>query len=546
MLPGQALSSATTGPEEPSSSAGPSLQGYAPDRMGGSQASLGFMTLAFGSRKYVEMAVDFALSLRQWQPQPVAIAVDSPTAAYLRDHYPAVFDAVIPIPEDWPPGWARKFSVAELTPFDRTVFVDADTLVIGDLEILIADAERSEFAMMGEYLRAPADMLHNGVPIRRLMSQFDLQRYFHNSSCAFTFEREAGRKLLSECLRIWLEELSPTRLAPFTGYGDELSFGLVAARGGMATLSEPYPVYWPDELPDLRPDNGWKPLCNLSTFPSAETLTWLLAEAVARRRRAGQGSLSMRHWLRKPVDGAAARPWLPSLLRDWEVRLGASWRGRQPIEGRAAAESRKGVGREPALGEEPANLLHHRMRRLWPIATPHAALDIRDLRDDGGGKEMPPLSLACHCWPDVPAGLQLTVAWSGTEEGPGLDVSLGGPFDAPGKAIVCLRLRGRAAAALDPAQPVRTNLRVDLLSSGSLQGAVVAIGAGGEYLVSRQLEEPDRQWDCRLALPARLWPAARDEFFLELRIALAGLSRTEPVNRLVLSRIFLGQATGTA
>lgn len=521
-------------------------RGQALKQTGGSQAGLGFMTLAFGSPKYVEMAVDFALSLRDWHSQPVAIAVDSPTAAYLADRYPAVFDAVIPIPDDWPPGWARKFSVAELTPFDRTVFVDSDTLVIDDLETVIADAERTEFAMMGEYVMAPAEMLHNGVPIRRLMSQFNLQRYFHNSSSAFTFKREAGRRLLSECLRTWLDELSPSRLDPFTGYGDELAFGLVAARGGMATLSEPYPVYWPDELRDLRPDKRWKPLCNLSSFPSTETLKWLLAEAVARRRRAGLRSLSMRHWLRKPVGGDAARTWLTSLLRNWEVRLSASWRGRRPLEGRTLEEDRPAVGHDPEAPEEPANLLQQRIRRLWPIGTPHAALHIRDLRDRGGATEAPSLSLACRCWPNVPARLQLTVASTRTVDGPGLNVSLGGPFVDPGDAIVCLRFRGRAVAALDPTRPVRADLRVDLLSSGSLQGAVVAIGAGDEYLASQRLGQPDPQWDCRVVLPARPWPAARDELFLELRIPLAALSRTEPVNRLVLSRFWLGQATGSA
>lgn len=499
------------------------------------------MTLAFGSRKYVEMAVDFALSLRDWQPQPVAIAVDPPTAAYLADRYPAVFDAVIPIPEDWPPGWARKFSVAELTPFKRTVFVDSDTLVIDGLETVIADAERTGFAMMGEYLKAPGEMLHNGVPIGRLMSQFDLQRYFHNSSCAFTFERESGRKLLAECLRIWLDELSPPRLAPFTGYGDELAFGLAAARGGMATLSEPYPVYWPDELPDLRPDNGWKPLCNLSSLPSSETLKWLLAGAVARRRLAGLRSLSMRHWLHKPGRIDAVRPWLPSLLRSWEVRLGTSWRSWRPVEQRAVAEARPTVVHDPALGEEPPNLLHQRLRRLWPVGTPHATLDIHDLRDGDCGMEAPSLSLACHCWPSLPAGLQLAIASTRTEDGYGLDVSLGGPFANPGETIVCLRFRGRSVAALDPARPVLADLRVDLLSCGSLRGSVVAIGAGNDYLASQRLEEPDRRWDCRLTLTTRPWPAARDELFLELRIPLAGLSQTEPVNRLVLSRLGLGQ-----
>lgn len=283
-------------------------------------ADTGFITVAKGAAGYVEMAIDLALSLRQWHRQPIAIVVDAAAEAHLARYPAGLFDAVLRLPQRYAPGWACKFSLGELSPFARSIFIDADTLVLRDLADVLAQAATADFLMMGKFRTAETTEIHHGFPIRGLIRDFGLDRYFDNHSGAFAFERAHGRGFLAECLDVYTRELWVPARRLRGMVGDELAFGVVAGRRGMASLREPYPVYWSNELRELTSDHRWKPLCHFHAPPNPAAMVWLMAEVSQRRRQAGLPDVSVPHWTRKAAIGQRR-----ALVERWADKAHELW-----------------------------------------------------------------------------------------------------------------------------------------------------------------------------------------------------------------------------
>lgn len=287
---------------------------------------IGFITVARGDVGYVEMAVDLALSLREHHREPIAVLVDAAAEAHVRAHFPRVFDAVLRLPPGHDHGWACKFALAEATPFEHTVFVDADTLVLRDLDDVLAQARDADMLMMGKFRTAETTEVHHGFSIRGLISDFELERYFDNHSGAFVFRRAPGRRFLAECREVYDRDLYRPSRRMRGLVGDELAFGIVAGRRGVSIMREPYPVYWSNELAELRSDRRWKPLCHFHAAPGPEAMDWLMAEVSARRAAAGLPDTSVDYWRRKAGRGrfmAMTERWANRLYRGWRRLTGS-------------------------------------------------------------------------------------------------------------------------------------------------------------------------------------------------------------------------------
>ena len=264
----------------------------------------GYITVARGAIRYAEMAVDMALSLRDWSAEPIILAADAESLAHVRRNYPRVFDDIVLLPARYgAEGRTSKFGLGEVTPLDRTLFIDADTLVLSDPGDVLDQARNADFLMMGTYRTAETRATHHGFSVAGLIRDFGLERYFSNHSGAFAFERACGRGFLADCYEVYTEQLyrPSRRIRGFVG--DELAFGVVAGRRGVTIMREPFPVYWPNELRQLGPDNRPKPFCHFYASPPAETLDWLMAGVLERRLRHDVPGDSVAHWKRKAAIG---------------------------------------------------------------------------------------------------------------------------------------------------------------------------------------------------------------------------------------------------
>jgi hypothetical protein len=287
-----------------------------------SAAVRGYVTLAAGSTRYLEMAVDMALSLRSHTSHPAALIADEAIARTAEEHYASVFDHVSLLGEAFREGRARKYGVAEATPWDESIFIDADCFVLGSLEHLWESLRFHDMAFLGELLTAADDENHHGFSTRRLVHRFRLEHYLKTNSGLFCFRREPAVEIMRECLDCFVNEARPalrSSLLRGAWLGDEIAIGIVGGRRRLGTLPKPAEMYWPAEFASLDPESPTKPLLHMIWPLPAATFGKLGADAEARRQAAGVRTVGTDHWQKEQdsLEKMARRRRLLERLRIW-------------------------------------------------------------------------------------------------------------------------------------------------------------------------------------------------------------------------------------
>ncbi|MBL8628775.1 MAG: hypothetical protein JNM81_04045, partial [Rhodospirillaceae bacterium] len=88
----------------------------------------GYIAIALDDARYLDLAANMALSVRRLDTRPVSVVVNN--AVPVPPAYTKIFDQIIVAPDD-PSirGAMNKARLLELTPYDRTMYVDADCLL---------------------------------------------------------------------------------------------------------------------------------------------------------------------------------------------------------------------------------------------------------------------------------------------------------------------------------------------------------------------------------------------------------------------------------
>jgi hypothetical protein len=224
--------------------------------------------------------------------------VDDPLRAVLAERYPTVFDEVVLLPGRYMDGRALKYGCAEASPFETTIFVDSDCLVLDDLDFVLESLNGDPLAMVGELLTRTDDEVHHGFSTRELMSRFGLDRYLKSNSGLFCFRKSSALDVMEECFNCYVHEARPAlRRSIMLGrwVGDEIAFGIVGGRRRLSTLPEPSPMYWPREIERLDLGRPSKPLLHM-LWPLPDTALEQLIEATAERRSLTGVPGDTEHW----------------------------------------------------------------------------------------------------------------------------------------------------------------------------------------------------------------------------------------------------------
>lgn len=92
----------------------------------------GVLTIATGSERFIKMAINLAKSIDLNSPKwPKAVITDSDSPELAQ-----CFDYVIPIDRELPVGFTQKLKMYDYSPFEKTLWIDSDSLVINNLEPL--------------------------------------------------------------------------------------------------------------------------------------------------------------------------------------------------------------------------------------------------------------------------------------------------------------------------------------------------------------------------------------------------------------------------
>lgn len=328
-------------------------------------ASQGYLTMAVGRRSYLELAVDMALSLKEHTRLPVALATDERLASVVAGSFPAVFDHVGLLPGRFRVGRARKYGAAEASPFDETVFLDADCVVLGSLDATFDVLGSEPLAMLGEHLTQESGDKHHGFPIRTLLTEFRIETYLKTNSGIFAFRRADALPILEECLETYVGEVRPRlRWPAFRGgwLGDEIAFGIVGGRRKVGVLPPPGPMFWPNEFASIDLARPGRPLLHLIHKLPHGTFEALVDGVRARRARAGLPDDDPRH-LRREMGKLGKPNSIMKLARRLGLRL-------------ALTAAAVGAASVPAMGQEDTGAVLARADSLYFAGKPEESLEL--------------------------------------------------------------------------------------------------------------------------------------------------------------------------
>jgi len=108
----------------------------------------GIITIAHGEKRYIEMAKMLAVSLRLTNPGiKRAVISDVPQA-----EFNGLYDTYIPYNPDYGKGLSQKLYLDKYSPFDETLFIDSDCLVVNSLAHTLELCRKYPVAVFGDQI----------------------------------------------------------------------------------------------------------------------------------------------------------------------------------------------------------------------------------------------------------------------------------------------------------------------------------------------------------------------------------------------------------
>ena len=261
------------------------------------QSKKGYLTLALG-KNFAEMAVDMALSIKQFDCKPISCVVDSKTKNYINKKYEFIFDRLIEI-DTHKFCFSIKFHGALLSPYDETIFVDADIIILGKIDRLWENPINNHTIMIGDYLTIEKDKNHHGFSTSSLQKQFNVKKYLKTNSGCFYFNNES-KAFFKSCLEKHKLLENHTNLNHIGYLGDEITIGITAERFNVGVFNiYPSLMMWDKELSVLQPDLKFYelPICHFIAPIPEKTVNWITAQSRNRRVQNSICSKGSKVWI---------------------------------------------------------------------------------------------------------------------------------------------------------------------------------------------------------------------------------------------------------
>lgn len=203
----------------------------------------GILTLAYGERRFIEQARSLAHSLELHAPGlPRAIVTDSEDPG-LRELF-----TVIPYRPEFGSGVRQKLYLDLYSPFEETLFIDSDCLVLGDLSSFWQAFAGQAFGVPGfRYLeRGSTDPY---LDVNHVLDTLQLTRLPKFNGGVYYFNRSAASATFFETARKLLDDWNSLNFQEFRGNGpaDEALYSVAMAMRDIA------PVF-------MNPGGMWTPV----------------------------------------------------------------------------------------------------------------------------------------------------------------------------------------------------------------------------------------------------------------------------------------------
>jgi hypothetical protein len=197
-------------------------------------SDVGIMTIASGDDVYIRMGATLGRSLRRSNPG-VPIAVVSDRSHSVLDR---IFDRVIPQDDAYGKGWLQKLHLDKYAPFERTMFIDADSLALRSVEKFFELLQDRPFAAVS---RGDATAGRWYGDVAKICTRFDVPHMPRLNGGVYYFDRSETAQRIFALSREMIPEFDnpDSGLERLQGaVPDEPLVSLSMARSGVPTFED--------------------------------------------------------------------------------------------------------------------------------------------------------------------------------------------------------------------------------------------------------------------------------------------------------------------
>lgn len=201
----------------------------------------GIITIATGHQRYLVMAENLARSVKLHNPGlSVCVVSDQAEAKSVRE-----FDLVVEPDPGIGMGLVQKTNIYAYSPYDNTLFIDSDCLVVGPLDEMFERFSGHGFSVLG---RVQNDGRIFGTDIALLREQLGIDYMPHFNGGVYYFEKGPVAEQAFLYIRQLIPRYDQLGLARHRGsINEEPLMGIAMARFGFRPVEEyPAGMFYPE------------------------------------------------------------------------------------------------------------------------------------------------------------------------------------------------------------------------------------------------------------------------------------------------------------
>lgn len=194
----------------------------------------GVLIIATGNIRYAKLAINLAKSIRLNCPFiPIAVVSDH---ADLLNQNPKLFQILVQPNSNWGFGFEQKLKMYDYSPFQKTLFIDADCLVVRDIIELFRLFNGKAVSVLGHFIEKGNFI---GTTVEKLTARYgEIQIPTFNGGVYYFEKTELSEKIFRFANKIFYDEYDSLGLIKFNGNrGDEPVMAISMAVHGMTPVS---------------------------------------------------------------------------------------------------------------------------------------------------------------------------------------------------------------------------------------------------------------------------------------------------------------------
>lgn len=193
----------------------------------------GILIIAQGKQRYIDMAKQIAISLALSNPNISRALVTDSRDEELKKYY----DIIIPIDTSFGFGYSQKLYMYHYSPYQKTMFIDVDCLVIDSIDWLFERFNQHPVSVIGKKI-TKGNLL--GTTVEALQEKLKINYLPTFNGGVYYFEKvEMAERVFHDAMDIFTNRYDELNLWKFSGLpGDEPAMSIAMAMHGMQPVDD--------------------------------------------------------------------------------------------------------------------------------------------------------------------------------------------------------------------------------------------------------------------------------------------------------------------